>query len=81
MNVDMICWECDYPHSDSTWPQSPEAVHEADAGRELLDDEEIDKISHANAMRLYKYDPFTTLGRQAKTAPSARCGPRPKAGT
>ena len=26
MNVDMICWECDYPHSDSSWPQSPEAV-------------------------------------------------------
>jgi len=24
MNVDKICWECDYPHSDSTWPQSPE---------------------------------------------------------
>jgi hypothetical protein len=25
-------------------------------------DDEIDKISHANAMRLYDYDPFTTLG-------------------
>ena len=24
MNVDNICWECDYPHSDSTWPQAPE---------------------------------------------------------
>ena len=24
MNIDMITWECDYPHSDSTWPQSPE---------------------------------------------------------
>jgi hypothetical protein len=27
-----------------------------------VNDEEIDKISHANAMRLYKFDPFTTLG-------------------
>ena len=27
-------------------------------------DEDIDKISHANAMRLYKYDPFSTLGGQ-----------------
>ncbi len=26
MNVDNITWECDYPHSDSTWPQSPEAL-------------------------------------------------------
>ena len=24
MNDDMVCWECDYPHSDSTWPRSPE---------------------------------------------------------
>ena len=27
-------------------------------------DEDIDKITHANAMRLYKFDPFTTLGGQ-----------------
>ena len=27
-----------------------------------MNDEEIDKISHANAMRLYKYDPFSALG-------------------
>jgi hypothetical protein len=25
-------------------------------------DVEIDKISHANALRLFNYDPFTTLG-------------------
>src|ERR1700689_25621 len=24
MNVDNICWEGDYPHSDSTWPTAPE---------------------------------------------------------
>ncbi len=29
LNMDAVCWECDYPHSDSTWPQSPESGHEA----------------------------------------------------
>ena len=23
LNIDHIHWECDYPHSDSTWPQRP----------------------------------------------------------
>jgi iron complex outermembrane receptor protein len=26
-----VCWECDYPHSDSTWPNSPEEL-----ARELI---------------------------------------------
>ena len=43
-------------------------------------DEDIDKITHANAMRLYKFDPFSVLGGR-RTAPSARCARRPKVGT
>ena len=62
MNIDMVTWECDYPHSDSTWPQSPEFVQKQMAG---VNDEETDKITHANAMRLFRYDPFTTLGGRA----------------
>jgi len=61
MNIDMICWECDYPHSDSSWPQSPEAFYKQMQASNCSD-ADIDKISHANAMRLYKFDPFTTLG-------------------
>jgi hypothetical protein len=65
MNVDMICWECDYPHSDSSWPQSPEHyMKQMQAAH--CSDEDIDKISHGNAMRLYKYDPFSTLGGREK---------------
>ncbi len=26
IGVDSMTWECDYPHSDSSWPNSPEAV-------------------------------------------------------
>ena len=30
VGVDNICFETDYPHSDSTWPHSRETAHEAD---------------------------------------------------
>src|SRR6478672_5535932 len=63
MNVDMICWECDYPHSDSSWPQSPEAVWKQMQASNCSD-EDIDKITHENAMRLYKFDPFSVLGKE-----------------
>jgi len=65
MNIDMICWECDYPHSDSSWPQSPEAVWKQMQASNCSD-EDIDKITHANAMRHYKFDPFATLGGREK---------------
>ena len=61
MNVDMICWECDYPHSDSTWPTSPERFLEQTSAAGCSR-EDIDKISHRNAMRLYSYNPFALLG-------------------
>ncbi len=65
LNIDMVTWECDYPHSDSTWPQSPEALWPALAG---VPDDEINKITHENAMRIFSYDPFAHLPREA--APS-----------
>jgi predicted TIM-barrel fold metal-dependent hydrolase len=63
MNIDMITWECDYPHSDSTWPQSPEFVMKQMEG---VSDPDIDKITHGNAMRLFHYDPFSVLGGREK---------------
>jgi hypothetical protein len=71
MNVDMICWECDYPHSDSSWPTSPEQfMKQMEAAN--VSDEEIGKISHANALRLYNYDPFSILGRENCTVGALR---------
>jgi predicted TIM-barrel fold metal-dependent hydrolase len=69
MNEDMVCWECDYPHSDSTWPHSPEIVW---ASVEHLGTEQIDKITHANAMRLFSYDPFSHLPREQSTVGALR---------
>lgn len=59
LNMDNIMWECDYPHSDSTWPNSPEQLAEHFGG---VDDGDIDRITHLNAMRHFSYDPITALG-------------------
>jgi hypothetical protein len=69
LNLDNITWECDYPHSDSTWPNSPEHLHRT---LDSLSDDEIDGITHLNAMRHFQFDPFTTLGRENCTVGALR---------
>ncbi|MGH3563966.1 MAG: amidohydrolase family protein, partial [Mycobacterium sp.] len=59
LDLDMVTWECDYPHSDSNWPRSPEVFAESMDG---VSDTDIDKITHLNAMRHFHYDPFSVLG-------------------
>jgi predicted TIM-barrel fold metal-dependent hydrolase len=58
VGIDMITWECDYPHSDSTWPESPERLAESLVG---VPDDEVAAITHRNAMRIFSYDPFSVL--------------------
>lgn len=58
-----IAWECDYPHSDTTWPRAPEALHANLAG---ASDEDINRISHQNAMEWFHFDPFATMGGRAQ---------------
>ena len=69
MNEDMVTWECDYPHSDSTWPRSPEVVEASVAG---LTDTQIDKITHLNAMRAFSFDPFSVRPREKCTVGALR---------
>jgi hypothetical protein len=52
-------WECDYPHSDSTWPFAPEELTTNLSG---VSDHDIDRITHLNAMKHFSYDPFPTQG-------------------
>lgn len=59
LDMDNVMWECDYPHSDSTWPFAPETLYEHFDG---VSDHDIDRVTHLNAMRHFHYDPFTTLG-------------------
>ena len=44
-------WACDYPHPDSTWPNSREAIEEA-LGE--LGDEAIRKVTAETCRRLYR---------------------------
>lgn len=69
LNMNNVTWECDYPHSDTTWPNSPEA-----ALRYLgdLPDEEINKITHLNAIEHFRYDPFAHIPREQATAGALR---------
>jgi predicted TIM-barrel fold metal-dependent hydrolase len=68
-NLDNVCWESDYPHSDSTWPDAPE-VNEALFA--ALDDDVVDRITHRNAMRHFSFDPFAVRPREACTVKALR---------
>jgi predicted TIM-barrel fold metal-dependent hydrolase len=50
---DMVAYECDYPHSDALWPDAPE--HLWGTVRHLTD-EQIDKVTHLNAIRFFRFD-------------------------
>ncbi|WP_334143773.1 amidohydrolase family protein [Rhabdothermincola sp.] len=69
LNLDMITWECDYPHSDSTWPHSPEALAKSLTG---VPADEVDQITHLNAMRIFQYDPFSVRARERCTVGALR---------
>jgi predicted TIM-barrel fold metal-dependent hydrolase len=71
IGVDNICWEMDYPHSDSSWPNAPEEFH-AMATRYGVSDEEMGRITHENAMRWYGFDPFAHRPRERCTVGALR---------
>jgi hypothetical protein len=60
-NIDNVCWESDFPHSDGTWPEAPEVLSEVLKG---LDDERVDRITHRNAMHHYRFDPFASRSKE-----------------
>jgi predicted TIM-barrel fold metal-dependent hydrolase len=69
LNLDNVCWECDYPHSDSTWPESPEVLARSLDG---LAADEVERITHTNAMRAFSYDPFAHVPRAEATVGALR---------
>jgi predicted TIM-barrel fold metal-dependent hydrolase len=69
IGLDNIAWECDYPHSDSSWPLAPEELAEVTAG---VPDDQLNKISYQNACRWYSYDPFAHRTRENSTVGALR---------
>jgi predicted TIM-barrel fold metal-dependent hydrolase len=69
IGLDNIAWECDYPHSDSSWPNAAEELARATAG---VPDDELNKITYENAMRWYSYDPFAVIPKSEATVGALR---------
>jgi len=69
IGIDTITWECDYPHSDSTWPTSPERLMKSLDG---VPDDDIDKMTHVNAIRDFHFDPFAHRPREQCTVGALR---------
>lgn len=55
VGVDRLCFETDFPHADSSWPNSREV-----AARNLdgLDDASVRRILHDNAVEMLRLDPI-----------------------
>jgi predicted TIM-barrel fold metal-dependent hydrolase len=71
IGVDIIAWECDYPHTDTTWPESPEFAW-AEFQQAGCTDEEIHKITWQNACRFFDWDPFAHTPREQATVGALR---------
>ena len=69
LNLDMVTWECDYPHSDSTWPLAPETLVEYLGD---VPDDEVSKMTHENALRLFSFDVFTHVPKTKATVGALR---------
>ena len=69
IGIDNIAWECDYPHSDSSWPNAPEELDAVMAG---VPDEHVRKITFENASRWYSFDPFSQRSREQSSVGALR---------
>ena len=67
-----VAWECDYPHSDSTWPLSPEMLMGELDGAGITDDSIINMITWENACRFYRFDPFQHTPREQASVGALR---------
>jgi len=69
VNEDLVAYECDYPHSDTLWPEVPEYLWKTITH---LTDKQIDKVTHLNAMRWFNFDMFSRIPREKLTVGALR---------
>jgi predicted TIM-barrel fold metal-dependent hydrolase len=69
IGIDNIAWESDYPHSDSTWPESAEELALVAA---YVPDSDLARITYQNACRWYRFDPFAHRGKDRSTVAALR---------
>jgi predicted TIM-barrel fold metal-dependent hydrolase len=71
IGLDNITVEVDYPHADASWPNTPEVLWKDFASSDLTDDE-INRITHRNAMEWFRFDPFVVRAPERCTARALR---------
>ncbi|OJZ76181.1 amidohydrolase [Mycobacterium paraffinicum] len=71
IGIDNLAWECDYPHTDSTWPNGPEQLFGEFTAAGATDDE-INKITHENSCRFFDFDPFKHTAKKDATVGALR---------
>jgi hypothetical protein len=71
IGIDIIAWECDYPHSDCFWPDAPERVWD-ELKRAGADDSDINKITWQNSVRFFNWDPFAVVPRDQASVGARR---------
>ena len=69
IGIDNMAWECDYPHSDSSWPTAAEELAEVMVD---IPDAEAHKITWENACRWYSFEPFAHRSREDSTVATLR---------
>jgi predicted TIM-barrel fold metal-dependent hydrolase len=71
IGLEIIAWECDYPHSDSIFPNAPEFVLDEMEGAGVTDDE-INMITWQNTCRFFGWDPFSHIAQDKANVGSLR---------
>ncbi len=71
IGLDIIAWECDYPHTDTTWPNSPEFTWQEFQDAKVSPTE-IDQITWENSCRFFDWDPFLHTPKEKATVGALR---------
>jgi predicted TIM-barrel fold metal-dependent hydrolase len=71
IGVEIIAWECDYPHSDSIFPDAAEFVLD-EMNSASVPDDEIDKITWQNSCRHFGWDPFKHIAKSDSSVGALR---------
>lgn len=71
IGIDTIAWECDYPHTDTTWPFSPEVLWDELQSADCTD-EEIHKITWENSARFFDWNPFEYIAKDQASVGALR---------
>ncbi|MBW2390081.1 MAG: amidohydrolase [Deltaproteobacteria bacterium] len=69
IGTETIFWESDYPHSDTTWPNSPEVLWES---LEKVSDADINAMTYENAMREFRLDFHASRPKEKSTVAALR---------